>query len=204
MRGSLRSLSSPGTRGVGALTVRGWGSSPSPRRSPWPPSSCRPASRLCSETLAVCPCPFSFPLPARPLATSLLSDRVSPSSPVTSALHSILGEEARGGGRGPRWGGGPRLRQPPAPESSVPGAGGEPNMAAGGRPWQELARYPAGARAVPALSRHALGPDRRADEGAGHPAHPLQPDSGGAAGRHPRPGRRGPAKGAPPGAGGRG
>lgn len=29
-------------------------------------------------------------------------------------------------------------------------------MAAGGRPWQELARYPAGARPVPALSRHAL------------------------------------------------
>lgn len=164
-------------------------------------SSYHPTSRLDPETPALCPCPFSVPSPARPLFTPLPTDCVFSSSLVTSALHSILGEEARGGGRGPRWGGGPWLRSrlPPSPLCQE---WAELNVVAGGQPWQELACYPARDRGcVPALSHHALGPDRRADQGAGHSAHPLQPDSGGAAGRHPRPGRSGPARGGAAGGG---
>lgn len=43
-------------------------------------------------------------------------------------------------------------------------------------------------------SLHPLVLDRGADQGIGHPAHPLQPDPSGASGRHPRPGLSGQAK----------
>lgn len=118
--GSLLSLPCLGTRGIWALTAR-----------QLPPSvllACHlcPTSQQAVFVLRLQPfVPVPFPSHRRPgpLSHPCPSDCVFSSSSVTSALHSILGEEGRGGGRGPRWGGGPRLRQPPATKSSVPGTG---------------------------------------------------------------------------------